>query len=487
MAIQVIHGNSSPVLAGAAGAAAGIETYLNTKAVVDRMQQEAEQFKQLKQLRQQQIEAGSLSNTSAAREMAYREEDRGYERESQNEMLRGRRLGNDAAELEINEQRRAIEQDVASAEMAAHMAQQLGASREEIAALVEMGPEDRTAWLEQAHVKRHADSQRQAARRLLAVAMSPFQPQDGDPSSPEGIRFGQMLETLQGVATASPEAGAKIAQDLFAQMWAAQRDQDMRAAKAESVLSMLQMFQGDNEATDIINSALQSTVHANAGFPETFENDMMVLNDAVARAEWLHMNPDTRLESIYFDPMMGFERPEDSPYYKMAKDIRRAVKAGAITAQDAVQLTTDLQKQIAEDRRRVIDGSMRASGRGQDPYQKVGDHPRYSMAPVDAEGNAAAYDPSAVDPGMVRAFDYWRGLAVSDLVEESSTKDRRGKRLALDDPKVIARALELMQTEGGWVINSGSQSGAQERLDYLTLMPEKSWGKMPSVFDEEPQ
>lgn len=478
MPIQVIHGNSSPVLAGAAGAASGIQSFLDTKAVLDRMKREAEEFRQIKALRDQQIEALRIGNAGAEAENRYREEDRPTQRASADAALEGQRLANEGRQQSIDAHRRAIEQDAASAAMAAQMARQLGASRDEIQGLVEMAPEDRAAWLEQARAKRETESKRAETRRLLGVVMSPLQPQD-DPDGKATEQFMATLEGLQSLATLDPEQGAAVARNMLAQRLAAERDQRIRAAKGESLMPLIAEMQGDDEAQGLIQEAMARTLYANAGFPETLDQDMIALNDAVARAEWLHFNTDSHMEQAFFDPMLGGEQPEDSPYYRAAKELRRAVRAGAITASDAAEMSTRIRMQMAEDRRRILEISAKASGRGVDPYEQVGDHPRFAFAPVDAQGNAAAYDPSAQDPGMVRAFDYWRGVAMDYYAE-----DNKGKRLAIDDPKTIKSALELMQTHGGWVIHTPTRDAAQKRLDALTAprAPRRN-----TQFEDHPQ
>lgn len=434
MPIQVVHGNPSPINAAAAGAAQGIQSYLDTTGVLRQMQREAEEFQQIKALREHEIERARLANESAGFRLEAEREDRPLEQESARLGVQSKRIGNqrqlDAMVNESEDRLRGMEQQDAAQQQVMAAAQQTGAFKpEELDALGRMDPREAMQVIQYRHSLSRAEMDRQGSQAWVQDALRGLAPQDAQEGDPRVEQLSKLGETLSQRALIDPEGTMRMVDQMVMDNTRQGAEQAQRATIAEMWQNESAPFARDGFWYPRVNLAIQKYLAGTLPYE--------VAREEIDRAQFSRIHSVESLASRFggLDPQTG----QLSPMFMQAMQIQQEVFAGIRKPAEGAQVLAAMQSDMQSQMFRLAEADARGQATGKPMEITIGrnDKKRVFTIPPHAQGNGQAFDPA--NPQHASAFAAFVTMAKFDL-DTTKTSDR-----------VLERAAELAKAYGGWV------------------------------------
>lgn len=434
MPIQVVHGNSSPINAAAAGAAQGIQSYLDTTGVLRQMQRESEEFAQIKALREQEIERARLANQTAGFRLESAREDRPLEQEAARLGVQSQRIGNqrqlDAMVNDAEDRQRGLEQTDAAQQQVMAAAQQTGAFKpEELDALGRMDPREAMQVVQFRHARSQAEVERQGTQAWVQDALRGMMPPDAQEGDPRATQLTQLGEVLSQRAIIDPEGTRRMVDQMVMDNTRQGAEQAQRATIAEMWQNESAPFARDGYWYPKVNLAIQKYLAGTLPYE--------VAREEIDRAQFSRIHSVESLASRFggLDPQTG----QLSPMFLQAMQIQQEVFAGLRRPAEGAQVLAAMQSDMQSQMFRLAEEDAKGQATAKPMEITLGrdDKKRVFTIPPHAQGNGQAMDPA--NPQHAAAFTAFVNMARFDL-GASRVSDR-----------VLERAAELAKAYGGWV------------------------------------
>lgn len=429
MPIQVIHGNPSPINAAAEGAAQGVQSYLDTTGVLRQMEREAQEFQQIKALRDQQIRGAQIANETAGFRLESAREDRPLERESAALGVQSQRIGNqrqlDAMVNDSEDRLRGSEQLDAAQQQVMAAAQMTGAFKpEELDALGRMDPAQAMEAVRFRWLGSRAELERQGTQAYVRDMLGATMPPEADQNDPRVQQLSQTMELLAQRALIDPEGTRHMVDQMVMENTRQGAESAQRATIAEMWQNESTAFARDPYWYPKVNLAIQGFLGGSLPYE--------VARQEIDRAQFSRIHSVESLASRFggVDPQTG----QLSPMFMQAVQVQQEVFAGIRSPAEGAKALAAMQSEMQS---QMFDLAGSAPAKPMEITLGRNDKKRVFTIPPHAQGNGQVMDQA--NPEHSSAFSAFVTMAKFDLDTTRATD------------KVLERAVELAKAYGGWV------------------------------------